>query len=280
MTPKLLIAGHIGKDVTAEGWRPGGGALFAAVQASRLGIDTAVVTACASDIDPARLLPGVTWQVQNSEATTTFENTYRDGHRDQRLLARGRSIDLALVPDGWLGAQIILLTPLFHEIEVRPLTQLIGRGAVVGIAAQGWLRELDGDHVRPVAFESSPAWLAGDVVFVSDEDVQDVDSIAVWCKRVPILALTRGRSGCTVWDDSGRHDVTAAVVREKDPTGAGDVFAVAFLVRFDETQEVVESARFAAAAAALSVRGQGYDAVANRGEIEALLEQGQVTVVK
>jgi 1D-myo-inositol 3-kinase len=278
MTPKLLIAGHIVKDVTAEEWRPGGGALYGAAQASRLGLSTAVVTACATDIDPAKLLPNVTWQVQNSEATTTFENIYHDGHRDQRLLARGEAIDFAALPSGWLGAQIIFLTPLFHEIEPTSVAQLAGTNTLVGIAAQGWLRALDGDGVRPVAFEESPSWLAGDVVFVSDEDVRDADSVAVWCKRVPIVVLTRGRSGCTVWDESGRHDVTAALVREEDPTGAGDVFAVAFLVRFDETHDVVESARFAAAAGALSVRGQGYEAVARRDEIEALLKQGEVKV--
>ncbi|HEU0072998.1 MAG TPA: PfkB family carbohydrate kinase [Dehalococcoidia bacterium] len=278
MTPKLLIAGHIVKDVTADGWRLGGGVLYAAAQASRLGVDTAVVTACAGDIAPAALLPDVTWQVQKSEATTTFENIYHDGHRDQRLLARGQTIDLAALPVGWLDAQIISLTPLFHEIEPLTVTKLLRSGSLVGVAAQGWLRELDGDHVRPAAFEESPSWLSGDVVFVSDEDVRDADSVAVWAKRVPIVALTRGRSGCTVWNESDRHDVTAAVVREEDPTGAGDVFAMAFLVRFDETHDVVESARFAAAAGALSVRGQGYEAVASRDEIEALLKLGQVKV--
>lgn len=278
MTPKLLIAGHIGKDVTADGWRPGGGVLYAAAQAHRLGLDVAVITGCAADIQPAQLLPDVSWQVQKSEATTSFENTYRDGRREQRLLAQGEAIDFTAVPDGWLDAEIVFLTPLFHEIAVSDLTHVQRKGALVGMAAQGWLRELDGDRVCPVPFEESPAWLAGEVVFVSDEDVQDADRVAVWRNHVAVVALTRGRGGCTVWDTAGRHDVSAATVREEDPTGAGDVFAAAFLVRYEETHDTLESARFAAAAGALSVRGQGYEAVANRAEIEALLSRGQVKV--
>jgi sugar/nucleoside kinase (ribokinase family) len=252
--------------------------LYAAAQASRLGLDVAAVTACGADIEPQALLPGVSWHVIACEATTTFENLYDDGRRSQRLLARGQTIDFGVAPQAWLEAPIVLLTPLFHEIEPSAVHRLASDRAVLGVAAQGWLRQLEGDRVRPAAFEVAPAWLAGDVVFVSDEDVQDADSVAEWREGVPVVALTRGRGGCTVWGESGRHDLSAAVVRERDPTGAGDVFAVAFLVRYHETRDVLDAARFASAAGALSVRGKGFESVAGRDEIEALLAQGQVKV--
>ncbi len=240
MSPKFLIAGHIVKDVTKDGWRPGGGVLYAAAQASKLGLEVAVMTACAEDIDPPSLLPDVAWMVQASEVTTTFENSYQDGRRRQRLLARGRQLDFAALPEGWL-------------------------------------RELDGSRVRAAGFETSPAYLGGEVVFVSDEDVQEAESVAVWREHVPVVALTRGRGGCTVWDTAGRHDISASEAREEDPTGAGDVFAAAFLVRLEETRDAVGAARFATAAGTLSVRG-GFESVASREEIEALLEQGRVKV--
>jgi sugar/nucleoside kinase (ribokinase family) len=274
MTANLLIAGHIVKDVTADGWRPGGGVLYAASQARRLGADVTVLTACGPDVDPAKLLPDVEWRVQPSEATTTFDNTYADGRRTQRLLARGAQLDLASLP----AADAVLLTPLFHEITPESVARIAASGPVLGVAAQGWLRELDGDRVHPSPFEAEPAWLAGDVVFVSDEDVQDAESVVVWSERVPVIALTRGSGGCTVWDAARRHDVSAAHVPEFDPTGAGDVFAAAFLFAFHERHEVLGAARFAAAAGALSVRGKGFEAVAGREEIEALLRRGQVKV--
>jgi sugar/nucleoside kinase (ribokinase family) len=275
MTAKLLIAGHIVKDVTADGWRPGGGALYAAAQALRLGSDVTVITACSGDIEPASLLPGVEWHVQPSEVSATFENVYEGGHRRQRLLARGSSIDLTTMP----VVDAVLLTPLFHEIEPESVASIANSAALLGVAVQGWLRELDGNRIRPAAFEAAPTWLAGDVVFVSEEDVQDAaDSVAAWQSHVPVVALTRGRGGCTVWDPAGRHDVSAAPVHEADPTGAGDVFAAAFLLYYLETHDVLASARFAAAAGALSVRGEGLEALAGRDEIEALLKQGLVRV--
>jgi sugar/nucleoside kinase (ribokinase family) len=278
MTPELLIAGHIVKDVTADGWRPGGGALYAAVQASRLGLGVAVVTACSAEVDPENLLPDVSWHVQRSPETTTFKNRYEDGKRSQRLLARGQAIDFAEVPPVWLKAPLILLTPLFHEIEPSDVGRFKPGNSLLGLSAQGWLRELEDDHVHAAAFEASPPWLAGDVVFLSDEDVQDAERVAVWQQRVPIIALTRGRTGCTIWDVAGRHEISAAAVCENDPTGAGDVFAAAFLVRYHETRDVLLAAVFASAAGALSVRSAGLESVARREEIEALLAQGQVKV--
>ena len=278
MTPDILIAGHIAKDITVNGWRPGGGVLYAAAQASRLGLSAGVVTACSADVVPSSILSDVEWHVLPSDSTTTFENVYRDGVSQQRLLAVGRSIRIEDVPPAWLDAPLALLTSLFHEINADVAPALSKRGALVGLGAQGWLRRLEGDRVRPMAFEQAPSWLAGDVVFVSEEDLSEVDRVAEWRDRVPMVVLTRGSRGCTVWDATGRHDISAAPVREVDPTGAGDVFAASFLVRYAAAQDVVEAARFTAAAAALAVCGEGTGGIAGRDEIEALLSAGQVKV--
>jgi sugar/nucleoside kinase (ribokinase family) len=278
MTPDLLIAGHIAKDVTADGWRAGGGVLYAASQAERLGLNVAIVTACSEEVVPASILPGVEWHVLPSASTTTFENVYADGVRQQRLLATAQPISLAGIPAAWLDAPLVLLTSLFHEIDADIAPALTQSGALVGLGAQGWLRRLESDRVRPLAFEPAPAWLAGNVVFVSEEDLSDAERVAEWRDRVPMVVLTRGYRGCTVWDPSGRHDISAAPISEIDPTGAGDVFAAAFLVRYSETRDVVAAARFAAAAAALAISGEGTSAIAGREAIEALLKAGRVKV--
>lgn len=59
--------------------------------------------------------------------------------------------------------------------------------------------------------------------------------------------------------------------REVDPTGAGDVFAAAFLVSLRRREAVATAARFAAAAAAISVEGFGLGAIPTRAVIEERL---------
>ena len=278
MTPDILVAGHIAKDITAEGWRPGGGVLYAAAQAQRLGLNVAAVTACSEDVDPSAILPGVEWRIVPSESTTTFENVYDGSERGQRLLAIAGPILQGDVPVTWQEAPTAFLTTLFHEIGPEVPHALVAPGRLLGLGAQGWLRRVEDGRVGALPFDVSPSWLTGDAVFVSEADVLDADRVHEWRHHVGVVVLTRGNKGCSVWDVTGRHDVTAAATTEVDPTGAGDVFAAAFLVRFAEAHDALEAARFAAAAAALSVEGEGTSAIAGRSDIEAMLREGRVKV--
>jgi len=64
---------------------------------------------------------------------------------------------------------------------------------------------------------------------------------------------------------------------EVDPTGAGDVFAAAFLIRLRETaqsptgEDPWEAARFANVVASFSVEGPGVSAIPRREQVEAYL---------
>ena len=78
-----------------------------------------------------------------------------------------------------------------------------------------------------------------------------------------------------VWDSGGRHDLPAFDCLEVDPTGAGDVFATAFLIRYHERRDAVEAAQFASAAAALAVSRPRLEGIAGREGIEALRATGQ-----
>ena len=270
MAAQFLAVGHVVKDIVGSGWRLGGSVAYAVRQAARLGLQTAAVTACAPDVSPAELLPETQWHVLADHETTTFENVYDGGARRQRVLARSRVIGPAQVPSRWRSTPIVFLAPVLWDLE--PNTgSVFPEECLVGLGAQGWLRRLEGSDVRPGRVDPHAPWLYGDVVFVSEEDLEEPERAADWLAYVPMVMLTRGRGGATVFDDAGRHDFPAYTVQEVDPTGAGDVFAAAFLARWRETSDLDETARFASAAAALSLRGAGLDAIATRAEVEALL---------
>jgi hypothetical protein len=272
VTPDILVAGHIVRDILPDGWRPGGGVYYASCQAAALGLRVGAVTACSADFELPRVR-GVEWHVVASSQTTTFENTYSRGARHQRVRATGQALKLADIPEQWQDAPVALLTPVFHDLDPG-LPKRLGRGRrLLGIGAQGWLRRREGETAHPGVVEPRPPWLAGDVVFVSEEDVTNPEAVAVWQKGVPLVVLTRGGSGCTIWDASGRHDFAPVEIDEVDPTGAGDVFAVAFLHRYRASGRTADAARFAAAAAALAIRGKGAEGVAGTREIQALIRR-------
>lgn len=277
MTPDVLIVGHIAKDKTDDGWRAGGSVLYAARQCSMLGLDAAVVTRWGEAIDPATLAPGVSWHVLPDATSTTFENHYAGDVRHQRLLDRAAPIGFDDVPEDWRSAPIVLLMPVFHDVDPGIVACFAGSGSFIALSVQGWLRELDITDVHPsVELPSGRSWQGAGVVFVSEEDVADPEAVEAWTAYVPTVVLTRGRRGSTIWSGGQRIDLPAIATNEVDPTGAGDVYATAFTVRYHETADAAEAGRFATAAAALSVRGIGFSAIGDRRAIEGLLSREAV----
>ena len=74
---------------------------------------------------------------------------------------------------------------------------------------------------------------------------------------MPLGALTFAERGAILFVNGERYNIPAAPATEVEPTGAGDVFAAAFLVRYNLTGDPFEAASYAAAAGALTVEAAG-----------------------
>lgn len=267
----FLAIGHVAKDITPDGWRIGGAVAHAAVQAQRLGLRTAVVTRAGPDVDVARELPAIEVRQVASDETTTFENHYENGRRTQHVWAQAGPIGAEHVPREWRQAHMVLVGPVLGEVPIG-LGRLFSR-SLLAFSPQGWLRE-----VRPDGLVTRRPWkrsvsLKGcRVVVASEEDIEgDERALKSWTKDVPIVVITDGLRGARVHVEGGWRRIDAFARREVDPTGAGDVFAAAFVVCLAETGDVAQAARFASAAASLCVAGEGIAAIGGREEIERVL---------
>ena len=71
----------------------------------------------------------------------------------------------------------------------------------------------------------------------------------------------------------GDEEVVVPVTRVTpvDATGAGDVFAAAFLIRLTETGDAGQAATFANAVASFSVEGPGVSGIPERATVEGYL---------
>jgi ribokinase len=89
---------------------------------------------------------------------------------------------------------------------------------------------------------------------------------------LPAVVVTLGAEGALVVEGSGTEEVGAPEVQVVDTTGAGDAFCGALADALDRGAELVEAVRFAVAAAALSVTGEGArGGLPSRAEVEAAL---------
>lgn len=279
-SPDFLVIGHVVKDMVPGGWRLGGTATYASLQATRLGLGAAVVTSAPGSMDLAGLLPGVQVHRVPSRRATTFRNRYRNGDRTQFVLARARPLAISDVPDAWRATPIVLLGPVCGEVP--PEAASLFPRALVGVSAQGWLRHVDAEQrVATSPWPDSPSWRDGHVLFVSAEDVAgEAGLLDRWAEVFPTVVCTESSRGTRLDVDRQWRHIDVFPQREVDPTGAGDVFATAFLVRLSETDDPALAARFAAAASSFAVSGEGPLAIADRRQIEDRMAQHPEIVLR
>ncbi len=279
--PDFLVIGHLVQDLTDEPgeWRLGGAAAYASLLARNFGLRTAVLTSCANDLPLTALLPDIDARVVPAPATTQMRNVYSgaDSRRTQRVPQRAAGLTPNDLPDEWRDARIVLLGPVAGEVDPA-LAAAFSPETLIGAGAQGWLREIGADEVvRPIPYDrwhAPPLLQHVRALFLSDEDLRAEDApaaLAEWSALVDVLAFTRGGGGADVYSGDDWRSVEAFAAEPTDLTGAGDVFAAAFLIRYADTGDPWEAARWGAAAASLVIEGPGVDAVPTREAVEARL---------
>ena len=268
MIPDFLTVGHLAWDVTTSGRRLGGTAAYASVTALRMGLRPALLTSTGPDLDAASTLPGVSVHSVPAPASTVFRNRYHGGARTQRVTTTAGPLSARDVPQDFGASPLVLLGPLLGEVD-EELAQTFPNATIVA-SLQGWLRQRSPDgSISPVSWDGADILPFVDAAVVSDEDLGDVAAVHGWAESTRVLIVTEGAAGARVLVEGREFRIAAFLAPEVDPTGAGDVFAAAYLIRYGETSDPVESARFAACAAAFCVEAEGTDGIPFRTQVEA-----------
>ena len=270
MKPDYLMLGHFTRDVLPDRTTtPGGTSLYAALTAHRLGRDVGVVSA------PAELPPGWPDAIQiafhPSPAPPTFENRYTPEGRKQTLHAASQPITLDVIPEAWRTAPLIHLGPVLGETPEELVDAF--PAALLGVTPQGWMRDWSEPLPGPVLYRpwqpASRVLERIDALVLSIEDVRGDEALVIgYARHCALVVLTRGAQGATLFVRGVPHDIPAFPAIERDPTGAGDVFAATLFACLHDTGDPFEAARFASYVAALSVEGAGISRIPARAELE------------
>jgi sugar/nucleoside kinase (ribokinase family) len=119
----------------------------------------------------------------------------------------------------------------------------------------------------------SPALLEQlDVLVISELDVPDPNRLVRdWGRYIRIIVVTQADQGATVYKSDEVCHYPARPAQEVEPTGAGDVFTAAFLIRLAETGDPCQAAQFANVVASFSVEGIGMAAIPHRQRVDDFL---------
>jgi sugar/nucleoside kinase (ribokinase family) len=253
----------------------GGTAVYAALQAARLGLRAAAL----GRANPAGLQPywepyakEVELTLQPAGQITTFRNVSVADSRQQWLEAWAGVINTSRLPD----SRILHIAPVAQEVAIDELSvECLSR--MVCLTPQGLIRQWDkaDGHIRLVhrTFPSAAAPLV-DIVVVSEEEAPNLpELLSKVTEHGGLAVMTRGSQGCAVLTRDGWSEFRAEPARAPvDATGAGDCFAAALAVEVFEGRPLPEALRFASAAAALCVRGPGPAAIGTGAEIRSEYE--------
>ena len=262
MTPwDYLCIGHITRDILEEGDLLGGTAAYSGHVARTLGCKTAVLTSCAPAFSGLQKMTGLSVNNVPASETSTFENVYHNNERVQTLHARALTLQAKHLPAGWETSLIVHFGPVCNEID----SDMIERfpNSLIGMTPQGWMRRWDErGHVFTAEWALAEQTLpAADVVILSAEDIHDRQMLQEMIALSKLLIMTENVAGCKLFMNGEVTQVPAPSVPLVEPTGAGDIFAAAFLVEYMRNgREPFQAAHFANFIAAHSITQTGLPA--------------------
>lgn len=278
----ILLVGHVTRDLISADpngpYRLGGTVSFAAITALRLGRQPTIITRAAADTNLSELPASVDLRVLPSATTSTFANIYTPQGRVQYCYTPAAPIVAADIPAALRRPRAVLLGPLTNEIHPDVAT-IFDAGSLVAAVPQGWMRRWHADgRVYHQAWETADAILPHlGVLVLSLEDIDyDLHRLDPFFQHISLIVVTEYRDGSTIYQRQPDGQIRETKIpprpaNEVDPTGAGDIFATAFLIRFQETGDPVQAARFANITASFGVEHVGVAGIPDREQVLAYM---------
>ena len=286
----LLVDDVVLADGTTRMEQPGGALLYGALAATLWESQPGLVSVLGDDY-PAQILeqlqqrgvdltgvhrlgrPGVrTWLLYEGPVRRLIHRLGRPTHEEV-------SPGPAHIPSDWRTARAFHLAPMPFDVQRALLTALRARGsAFVSI-----------DPHRPVTEETLGEWrdaLADADAFFPGEDELLLEGVhanphqalpRLVNGRLRFVVFKRGASGGILYDarDGRFHNWAARVAVVTDQTGAGDAFAVGFVLAHLDGVPIEASLQRAIVTASFAVAGWGSEALlsATRADADVRLRE-------
>jgi len=275
---KFLVIGNFTKDTIRTGNKEidtfGGTASYGSITAKKLGCDTYVLSRGNHELDDwirSLTSQGIKVELEESENVSHFINDYRDGERKQFCTSDAGKIDFKD-----LGKMdIIHIGPVFGEVTLDCIKKARKKAKILSLDAQGFIRLSDKEKIITKFWDERSEFLKYvDLVKINRIESKLVSKKTNYeevCKEVTelgakIVELTLKERGSIVFSDKV-HNIPAYRTDLIDKTGAGDVYATAFAIRYFETKDVLESGLFASAAASFVVEDFGTKNIKDRNHV-------------
>jgi len=257
-----------------------GGGTYTGITANELGWDTTILTKGNEQLSEWLIELedlGIRVIMQPDDSITSFYNDYTSGIRVQKLVSKTGKIIFDLEEK----FDVIHIAPLFHEVDLALVKKAKNKCKLLSLDVQGLVREEKNGIVEGVFLEDRKEWFNEvDILKVGEEEIKYVsekETPEEICKDLKslgpkIVTLTFGKKGSVVFGKKF-YNIPTIAVKEVDPTGAGDVYATAFVIKYFETKDERDAGFFAAAASSFVVEDFGARNIQSREKVEERVKQ-------
>jgi len=294
MAVQISIIGHLTIDeiIVEKGVKKiamGGVPTYSGFAAKRQQAAVLIVSKVGEDFPDSFLLTlarngiDISFVTLSSRPTTRFRHIYEGGTRTSFLISKCQDILYSDIPEKCRDSDIIHFGPVAGEISSDIVNKLKNPSSLLSIDIQGLIRSVDEDlRVKLVPRDDIADFIKPvDVVHANLEEAciatgmsNAVDATKTLLKMGARVSLvTMGEKGALIASKKGIFHVPAFKTRALDPTGAGDVFTISFMIEYLNTGDEIQAAAYASAAASFSVEEYGPSGFAGRDKISERVAQ-------
>lgn len=218
------------------------------------------------DLDKIRSL-GFDTVCYPSRHTVFFENIYGKDSNDRTQRVRSKADPFTVDDVKPLEAKVFHLGSLLADDFSPEVVEALAEKGTVSIDAQGYLREVVGEEVRPVEWKDMSRVLrATGILKLNESEMQTVvgsnDPYEVGKQLaaygVGEVVMTLGSYGSVIYAGGKAYDIPAYKPKKLvDATGCGDTFSTGYLWCRAQGMGIEEAGKFAAAMCSLKLQHSG-----------------------
>lgn len=211
-------------------------------------------------------------KVQGISTAVAFVTYFKDGsrkfiyHIGNTPAAMAKSPDVSKIESPKffhiMGCSLMANDEFYTEI-IATMEKFVEKGAKVSFdpnIREELLRGRDINEIVGPVMKNCSILLPGVdelLLLTGEKTVESAVDKVLNNGKTEIVALKKGKKGCTVYTKEGNFSLGVYTVDPVDPTGAGDCFDAAFLCGLLENRPLVECAKLATAAASLNTAAFG-----------------------
>ena len=255
-----LCIGHVCHDLVGGDVILGGTVSYASHVAKHFNRKVAVITSFGPQFIFQKRFEelGIEIAAIPSEKTTVFENFYPSKEERVQYLHSQASKITNIKIQAAPNPEVVHVGLVIDEITPDVLDHF--DDSLIGLSLQGALRETG--NTKRINFKQPTRELLNkaDIIFLSNDDIQSNDKILDFIIRsCAHVVYTMGKMGAKVYLNGEVHIYPAYPAEEVDATGAGDVFATAYLIEYCNSGSVDKACTMAHCAASFIIEGLGLE---------------------